>query len=193
MPDATFFSIDVAVAKARNVAYYANPAQLQPIDKVAGLPAGTAITNRTFRYLSEPRFPEGSTATRRVRSRSSTTAGRPRSPGANVGPPLPASAFQSVQGYDAFNPDTNFHDPTNPANQNGIVFFPAARRVYKTSTGRRRRSSAAWASAATASTRTTTSPLRLARLPAGEHPPRRPSQVRGVRLPYQKFNRNPSL
>ena len=30
MPDATVFSIDVAVAKARNVAYYADPTQLQP-------------------------------------------------------------------------------------------------------------------------------------------------------------------
>ena len=38
MPDATVFSIDVAVAKARNVAYYADPAQLQPIDQVPGLP-----------------------------------------------------------------------------------------------------------------------------------------------------------
>ena len=35
MPDATYFSIDVAVAKARNVAYYANPSQLQPIDEVS--------------------------------------------------------------------------------------------------------------------------------------------------------------
>src|SRR5207249_582403 len=33
MPDATIFSIDVAVAKARNVAYYANANELQPIDR----------------------------------------------------------------------------------------------------------------------------------------------------------------
>ena len=59
MPDATVFSIDVAVAKARNVAYYADPVELQPIDKVPGLPRGVAMTNRTFRYLAEPRFPEG--------------------------------------------------------------------------------------------------------------------------------------
>ena len=58
MPDATFFSIDVAVAKARNVAYYADPTQLQPQDR-SGVPAGTAFTNRTFRYLALPRFPEG--------------------------------------------------------------------------------------------------------------------------------------
>ena len=59
MPDATYFSIGVAVAKARNVAYYDNPSQLQPIDKIKGVPAGTALTARTFRYLSLPFFPEG--------------------------------------------------------------------------------------------------------------------------------------
>ena len=66
MPDATVFSIDVAVAKARNVAYYADPAELQPEDQVdddsdgdADVPAGTAFTNRTFRYLASPFFPTG--------------------------------------------------------------------------------------------------------------------------------------
>src|SRR5262249_19080162 len=44
-PDATTFSIDVAVAKARNVAYYANPALLQPIDQTPGVPPGVAFTN----------------------------------------------------------------------------------------------------------------------------------------------------
>ena len=34
MPDATVFSIDVAVAKARNTAYYADPTALQKADKV---------------------------------------------------------------------------------------------------------------------------------------------------------------
>ena len=34
MPDATIFSIDVAVAKARNTAYYADPNALQDADKV---------------------------------------------------------------------------------------------------------------------------------------------------------------
>jgi hypothetical protein len=59
MPDATIFSIDLAVAKARNVAYYDNPAQLQPIDEIAGLPPGVAFTNRTLRYTAQPRYPEG--------------------------------------------------------------------------------------------------------------------------------------
>ena len=59
MPDATYFSIQVAVAKARNVAYYDNASLLQPADKIKGIPAGTALTARTFRYLTLPRFPEG--------------------------------------------------------------------------------------------------------------------------------------
>lgn len=80
MPDATVFSIDVAVAKARNVAYYANATALQPIDQVPGVPAGTAMTSRTFRYLAKPRFPEGIDGAARDRSRSTTTAGRIRSP-----------------------------------------------------------------------------------------------------------------
>src|SRR5262249_14267167 len=46
MPDATYFSIAVAVAKARNVAYYDDPAQLQPVDQLKGVAAGTAFTAR---------------------------------------------------------------------------------------------------------------------------------------------------
>src|SRR4029077_9278724 len=59
MPDATIFSIDVAVAKARNASYYANPAALQPIDQLPGVPAGAGFTARPFRFLALPRFPEG--------------------------------------------------------------------------------------------------------------------------------------
>ncbi|MFN7730414.1 MAG: dockerin type I domain-containing protein, partial [Pirellula sp.] len=65
MPDATVFSIDVAVAKSRNTAYYASNA-LVPADQVdanndgnADVPKGTAFTNRTFRFLAAPRFPTG--------------------------------------------------------------------------------------------------------------------------------------
>ena len=94
MPDATVFSIDVAVAKARNVAYYADPTQLcSRSTSSPGVPAGTAFTNRTFRYLAQPRFPEGSTAPRRARSRTSTTAGADPLTGRLSGAPLPASAY----------------------------------------------------------------------------------------------------
>ena len=39
-------------------------------------------------------------------------------------------AFQTVLGYDAFNPNTNFRDPSNILNQNGVVFFPGSAPVY---------------------------------------------------------------
>ena len=130
-PDATVFSIDVAVSKARNVAYYANPLELQPIDQVPGIPAGTAFTARTFRYLAEPRFPEG-------------IDGNPPGPfsiyvdgnvnpftARSIGDPLPAIDFDSVLGYDAFFPQTNFRDPTNILNQSGVVFFPGSAPIYR--------------------------------------------------------------
>src|SRR6185369_16890077 len=100
MPDATVFSIDVAVAKARNTAYYADPTALQPDDMVdddllvqraelnaraiktsdnilpgffaipdlfkdvrssvlVAAPTSIAFTNRTFRFVTEPRYPAG--------------------------------------------------------------------------------------------------------------------------------------
>jgi uncharacterized protein GlcG (DUF336 family) len=135
--DATVFSIDVAVAKARNVMYYADPNQLQPIDQVPGVPPGTAFSNRTFRYLGLPRFPEG-------------IDGNPAGPfsqlyddlqgtdpftGRLVGPRQPASAYDSVVGYDSFNPGTNFHQAGNVLNQNGIVFFPGSAPLYKVQPG----------------------------------------------------------
>jgi uncharacterized protein GlcG (DUF336 family) len=130
MPDATVFSIDVAVAKARNVAYYADPTALQPIDQTPGVPPGVAFTNRTFRYLALPRFPEGQDGYPPGPFSILNDGGTDLNTGLNAGPPLPASAFQSVQGHDAFNPQTNFHDPFNPNNQNGIVFFPGSSPLY---------------------------------------------------------------
>ncbi len=78
MPDATIFSIDVSIAKARNTAYYANANVLQEVDRIDfngdgvlgvsqselggggdTVPAGTALTNRTFRFIVEPRYPTG--------------------------------------------------------------------------------------------------------------------------------------
>jgi hypothetical protein len=120
----------VAVAKARNVAYYDNAAQLQAADQVPGIPAGASFTNRTFRYLAQPFFPQG-------------IEGKPPGPfsplndpavnpanAQNNGPPQPASAYTSLYDYEAFHPDANFHAPTSPANQNGVVFFPGSSAVY---------------------------------------------------------------
>ncbi|MBN9520365.1 heme-binding protein [bacterium] len=136
-PDATVFSIDVAVAKARNVAYYADPNQLQPIDQVAGVPPGVAFTNRTFRYLGLPRFPEGidGNPAGPFSQLYDDVLGTDPNTGKLVGPPLPASVYDSVVGYDSFNPGTNFHQQGNVLNQNGIVFFPGSAPVYKVQPG----------------------------------------------------------
>ena len=132
-PDATIFSIDVAIAKARNVMYYADPTQLLPVDQLAGIPAGTAFTNRTFRFAGLPYFPEGiDTAPPGPMSQlNDDPLGTSRTTGLQIGPPLPASAYQSAVGHDAFHPFSNFHDPNNPLNQNGIVFFPGSAPLYK--------------------------------------------------------------
>ncbi len=128
--DATVFSIDVAVAKARNVAYYAS-ADLQPADQVAGVPVGTAFSNRTFRYLGEPRFPEGIDGALPGPFSQLLDGGANLLTGRQVGAPLPASAYRSVIGFDAFNPGTNFRDPTDKQNANGIVFFPGSAPIYR--------------------------------------------------------------
>src|SRR5205085_2012395 len=132
MPDATVFSIDVAVAKARNTAYYDDPAQLQPVDQVPGLPAGVALTNRTFRFLSLPRFPEGIDGSPAGPFSILNAPGINPQNGLNTGAALPASTYDgTVLGYDSFHPGTNFHAGTIQQNQNGIVFFPGSSGVYK--------------------------------------------------------------
>ena len=196
MPDATVFSIDVAVAKARNVAYYDNASQLQPIDQVKGVPKGTALTNRTFRFLSLPHFPEGIDIDP-AGPFSILNDGGVTKFATNKGAPLPASAYKSVQGYDAFHPNTNFRDPFNPANQNGIVFFPGSAPLYKDTNGGPLRNQLVGGFGVSGDgvfqddDVTATASIAYA-------PPRTVLRadfvkVRGVRLPFFKFNRNPHV
>ena len=187
MPDTTFFSIDVAVAKARNVTYYADQNQLQPQDRVANVPPGTAFTNRTFRYLAEPRFPEG-------------IDGNPPGPFsilnettlANGASGKPASSFQTVQGFDSFNPQTNFHQPFN-LNQDGIVFFPGSVPLYKVVNGQKQLVGGLGVSGDGVDQDDDVTFVASAGFSTGGTPARRSDQVtfRGARLPYQKFNRQP--
>jgi hypothetical protein len=130
MPDAPVFSIDVAIAKARNVAYYDDPSQLQPVDEAPGLPAGVALTSRTVRFLADPNYPSGIAGQFGPFSILNAPGIDPKT-GLNVGPPLPASDYDhTVLGYAAFNPNTNFHAQTSPQQQNGVVFFPGSSPVY---------------------------------------------------------------
>jgi uncharacterized protein GlcG (DUF336 family) len=194
MPDATFFSIDVAVAKGRNVAYYADAADLQPEDQVPGVAAGVAFTNRAFRYLSTPFFPTGvDTAPSGPFSMLNDPNINPRT-AENTGPPLPPDAYTSVVAFDSFNPGTNFHEGDDPGanigNQNGVVFFPGSTPLYKNGVlvggfgvsgdGVDQDDVVTFGGGGQF-------------IPGPGSPIVRSDQVfvRGVRLPYQKFNRNP--
>jgi uncharacterized protein GlcG (DUF336 family) len=105
MPDATIFSADVAVAKARNMIYF-NGKSVDPQD-LPGVPAGTAVTNRTISFGAQPFFPSGIS-----------------------NPPTPPGPFFNLFLFDTANPCTNGHQPKNPF-QNGIVFFPGSVGLYK--------------------------------------------------------------
>ena len=106
MPDSTIFSLDVAAAKARNVIYFSSAA-INPID-LPGVPPGTAVTNRTISFGAQPLFPPGINA---------------------INPSTPGPFFDLFQ-FDVANPCTNGHQPAN-ANQSGIVFFPGSVPLYK--------------------------------------------------------------
>jgi uncharacterized protein GlcG (DUF336 family) len=131
MPDATTFSIDVAVAKARNVSYY-DSGNIKAKDQV--VQQGVSFTNRTFRFLAEPRYPAGVDNTHPPPFSTLNDPGIDPATGENIAGPLAAGNYMdansSVAGHDAFVPNSNFHaDPT--ANQNGIVFFPGSTALYR--------------------------------------------------------------
>ena len=201
MPDATIFSIDVAVAKARNTAYYADDSALLGADRVddngddvpdASVPAGVAFTNRTFRFLAEPRYPAGVDGSRPGAFSILLDPGIDPATGENVGPALPASEYStadtSVLGFDAFNPGRNFRDPDQAERQNGIVFFPGSAPLYNAAGdliggfG----ASGDGVDQDDVVTFSATVGFKPADNLRADH-----YFVRGVRLPYQKFNRNP--
>jgi len=196
MPDATYFSIGVAVAKARNVAYYDNPKLLQPEDKIKGVPAGTAFTARTIRFVSLPFFPEGIDINPPGPGNILTDGGVTRY-ATTKGPPLPVSAFQSLQGFNDFNPNSNFHDPYNKANQNGVVFFPGSAPLYKDTTGSGIRSTLIGGLGVSGDgvfqDDDVTSVASIAYAPPRTVDRADQVKLRGVRLPYYKYNRNPHL
>lgn len=188
MPDATVFSIDVAIAKARNVNYYADPAKLQSSDRIFGVPVGTAFTNRTIRFLALPRFPSSVDGEFPGPFSILRDGGTDPIFGFQVGSRLPARAFQSVYGHDSFFPGSNFHDQTNPQNQNGIVFFPGSAPLYKL--GRGLIGGFGVSGDGVDQDDVVTSQGQRGFDVIGA-PRADQVTVAGVRLPYQKFNRNP--
>jgi len=189
MPDATVFSIDVAVAKSRNMAYYAS-ANLQPQDRVAGIPPGTAFTNRTVRYLAVPKYPSGNATGAPAPFSILNEPGIDPATGLNVGAPKPASSFTTVLGFDAFNPGRNFSCPFTvmpKANQNGVVFFPGSSAAYLGTT----LVGGFGVSGDGVDQDDVVTYYGIAGFAAPEPIQAWQFFVRGIRLPYMKFSRNP--
>jgi len=103
MPDATVFSIDVAVTKARNVVYFSSTDRV--VFDLPGVPLGTAVTNRTLRFGSQPFFPPG------------------------IGDSFPGP-FVNLRVQNQENPCTQGSQPPG-ANQSGVVFFPGSAPLYR--------------------------------------------------------------
>lgn len=102
MEDATIFSIDVAVAKARNAVYFSSRTR-NPAD-IPGVPLGTAVTARTIGFGAQPLYPAGIDQSR------------------------PGPFFVDFV-TDVLNPCSQGFQAAN-ANQSGIVFFPGSIGLY---------------------------------------------------------------
>jgi uncharacterized protein GlcG (DUF336 family) len=200
MRDATVFSIDVAIAKARNTSYYASD-RLVPEDRIdanndsiADVPSKTAFTNRTFRFVAGPRYPTGSSAGPGDFSMLTMPGINPATgENSNSASPLAASVYggstASVVAFDAFNASRNFRDPVNIFNQNGVVFFPGSSPLYAGGTQVLVGGFGVSGDGVDQDDVVTV---------AGQQGFAAPSSLRadqyfvgGVRLPFQKFNRNP--
>jgi uncharacterized protein GlcG (DUF336 family) len=160
MKDATVFSIDVAVAKARNMTYF-NRKDVSP-DDLPGVPPGTAVTNRTISFGAQPLFPSGIDGT-------------------GQGPFFPLFV------NDVNKPCSQGSQPKNP-NQSGIVFFPGSSGLY--------RNGALVGGFGVSGDGVDQDDFVTAGGAAGWEPPAamRADQIiiNNVRLPYQKFPRNPT-
>ncbi|HIA61470.1 MAG TPA: hypothetical protein EYN93_01010 [Planctomycetaceae bacterium] len=190
MPDATYFSIAVAVAKARNMAYYNSAAEVNPVDLCDPNQLGKAHTNRTFRFLADPRFPDGIDFADAGCFSILNDPGIDPITAENIAGPSPSSDFQSVLGFTRFNPERNFHrqsDATTSLNENGVVFFPGAAPLYK--------SAALIGGLGVSGDGVDQDDVVAAAGALGFEPPTGLTvdniKIDGVPLPYQKFLRNP--
>lgn len=108
MQDSTVFSIDVAASKARNMVYFNSSARAAA--DLNQVPMGTAVTNRTISFGSQPFFPPG-------------IDGSAAGPFFNIF--LQDLANPCTQGMQAGPPNTN---------KSGIVFFPGSAGLYRNGT-----------------------------------------------------------
>ncbi|HQR37634.1 MAG TPA: heme-binding protein [Blastocatellia bacterium] len=159
MPDSTIFSIDVAIAKSRNVVWFSTDGYVD----LPGIPPGTAVTNNTLYAGGQPFFPIG------------------------INNSQPGPFFDTFL-RDAANPCTQGSQRRNP-NQSGIVWFPGSAPLFSGNTivgGLGVSGDGVTQDDVVTSAGTTgyEAPLAI-----------RADQViiRGVRMPYMKFNRNPHV
>src|SRR5579859_7833045 len=107
MDDSTVFSIDVAASKARNMVYFNSSARSAA--DLNGVPMGTAVTNRTISFGSQPLFPPGIDDS-----------------------PLNPGPFFNLYLNDTANPCSQGLGGGLPSgNNSGIVFFPGSAGLYK--------------------------------------------------------------
>jgi len=160
MPDATTFSFDVAVTKARNVVYFSGPNR-DPAE-LPGVPVNTAVTSRTIGFGSQPFFPSG------------------------IFNSQPGPFYNTLFNLDTADPCTQGHQPPN-SNQSGIAFFPGSAPLY--------RNSQVIGGLAVSGDGVDQDDFVVAAGTRGFEAPAgmRADQIliRGVRLPYLKFPRNP--
>jgi uncharacterized protein GlcG (DUF336 family) len=107
MDDATVFSIEVAASKARNMVYFNSSARSAA--DLDGVSLGTAVTNRTISFGSQPLFPPGID--------DSTISPGP---------------FFDLYLHDTANPcSQGLGSGLASGNNSGIVFFPGSAGLYK--------------------------------------------------------------
>ncbi len=162
MPDATVFSIDVAATKARNMVYF-NSNQRSDAD-LSQVAMGTAVTNRTISFGAQPFYPPGID-------------------NSNAGPFFPL--FMN----DTINPcSQGLGSGLSSGNNSGIVFFPGSTGLY--------RNGVLVAGLGVSGDGVDQDDYVTSGGAAGFQAPanKRADQlsIRGVRLPYFKFPRNPT-
>ena len=120
--------------------------------------------------------------------------------GTNKGAPLPAKDFQSIQGYNDFNPNTNFHQlitTANRATRTASCSSPAARPCTRTRTAVGSRNQLVGGLGVSGDgvlqDDDVTSVASMAYGPPRTVKRADQVKVRGVRLPYFKYNRNPHV
>lgn len=106
MTDGTIFSTDVAASKARNVVWFTTTGG----SDLPGVPAGTAVTNRTISFAAQPLFPPGID-------------------GSGDGPFFPLYLFDTANPCTQGPSSSAF--PLNTNNMSGIVFFPGSLPLYR--------------------------------------------------------------